>query len=306
MVLTEASPMSDPKDPKTDPRIKSPVGAVEEKDEHIGAHGELVLPDVVPIVVEGHTGRFGIMVNEGWIRTNYFMRGVAGTMAEWFTFVAGVASTYPKVSVILLTIAAVTAEEKFSDQPMFTNLVKYIMQSYDPDAADVIFAEKVVDPDPIGKAAAKATDEATKDFLESADYRLLKDEIEQDVNRQIRRQAYVAAGMTADVEAIDQEIVAAREARRVAREEKAAKENPEMGVPVPETSHKQGSGIEPRHTEQPVEGEHQEEVHPEPIEEQGQEPEAPRDSKAEGRKRSPAERIMRDVEQLIPPVPTGK
>lgn len=291
-----------PSDPPTDPGIKIPKPGVNEKNEHIGAHGELVLPDVVPIVVEGHTGRFGLLANEGWIRTNYFMRGVAGTMAEWFTFVSSVASTYPKVAIILLVVAAVTAEEKFSEQPMFTNLVKYLMQSYDPDAAEKIFAEKPVDPDPIGKAAKKVTDEATKEFMESADYRLLKDEIEQDVNRQIRRQAYVSAGMTADVEALDQEILEAREARRLAREAKAAEENPPKEEEHVPTSHIQGTSLTPREPEpapEPV-------AEPEVVPVENTEPVPAERKEGAGKRRSQAERVLDEVERLAPPLPLGE
>ena len=232
--------------PPVDPAAPAPVDPADhgvrrvttddepvQQNEHIGQGGEFVLPDVVPIIVEGHHSIVGKYANEAWIRTHYLLRGVAGTGVEWFVFLAGAASQYPKVSVVLLSFAAMIAEERWSEQPMLTNAIKYAMTAYDPDAADKIFAPKLLDTDPIGTAARKVTDEATKAFLTSADYRILKDDIEQDVQRQIRRQAYVAAGMADDVAAIDAEAAEARHARAEARRAKEPAPAGVVAAPAP-------------------------------------------------------------------------
>ena len=213
--------------------------ASNQANEHIGTHDELVLPDVVPLLHPEHAGRFLRWLNEQWIQWHYFSRGIAGTGVEWYLFFVGVGTQNKRLSIVLLCFLMVTVEEKYSEQPFFTNMVKYVMHAIDPEAAEIIFAEKKVTADPIGKAAALATEDATQTFTDSAEYRLLKTEIEADVSRQIRRQAYVAAGMKEDVVALDAEIVEARQARAAKREvkEAAALEEPTV------VEHQQGAGM---------------------------------------------------------------
>lgn len=287
-------------DPPTDPGLRtSPTPeATPQANEHIGTHDELILPDVVPIIHPEHAGWFLKWINEQWVQWHYFSRGVAGTAVEWYLFFVGVGEHNKKLSIILLLFLAVTIEEKYSDQPFFTNGVKYLMHAVDPEAAEIIFAEKVVEPDPIGKAAAQATEEATKAFMESAEYRLLKDDIEADVNRQIRRQAYASAGMDEDVQLIDEEIAASREERR---QKRAAHETTttDRTQPRESSTHEQGSSISPREDAPPEDATSPEEDAPEPPEEQPAEDKAKR-GKGDG-KASKAERLLKDVESLLPP-----
>lgn len=286
-------------DPPTDPKIpKTSEDLTEERNEHIGTHGELILPDVVPIIRDGSASPFGIWLNRWWFRTNYLLRGIAGTGVEWFAFFVGAAAQYPKVSVVLLAITVMFTEEKFSEQPVMTNIMKYAMQSYDPDAADRIFAEKPVERDPIGKAARKAMETATKDYMESSEYLELQDEISQDVQRQTRRQTYAAAGMTEDVKAVDQEILEAAQERASKRaskraaekaDEAPAEEAPEE-IPRTETSHIERATPEPEPEPEPEAA-----PEPEPAPEVVPEPE-PTEG---GAQRTPAERTLREGRKAL-------
>lgn len=190
----------------TDPGFK-------QNNAKIGANSEFTLPDVTPIISPQHTSRVGIVANEVWVRTNWLMRGLAGTAVDWFTFFAEVGSAYPRISAILLGLFSVTIEEKYSDEPIITNSIRYGMEVFDPAAAAKIFAPKIYPPDPIGDASRKLLADATQAYLDSAEYQALKVDVEQDVQRQIRRQTYAAAGMKDDVIAVDAEIAAAAAAR---------------------------------------------------------------------------------------------
>lgn len=251
------------KDPPTDPGLNQkslPDSAEPQTNEHIGTHGELILPDVVPIVRSDNPSRLARWVGQQWIEVNYFARGWAGTGVEWYLFFVGVGEQNKKLSIVLIGFLLVTVEEKYSDQPFFTNMVKYVMHAVDPDAAEIIFKEREVDPDPIGKAAAIAVEDATKSYMESAEYRTLKDDIEADVRYQSRRQAYLSAGMKEDVLLLDEEMAVIREERSGRKKLKEeAEKKPDQSV----ESHKQGSGITPRE-EAPLE----EEIPPPPTEEE--------------------------------------
>lgn len=216
-------------DPPTNPGVPRAVPASDsaDQDAHVRVGLDIRLPVPVDIIDRDHATRAGFWVNQLWLDANSIAIGLFGTGASWFVACASLAAQHPRTAVACLAILSVLTEEKFSDQPIFTNLLRYGMESYDEDAAAKIFAERPVDPDPIGTAAKKAVEEATATFLESADYRLFKDEIEMDVNRQTRRQGYIAAGMTAEVEAIDEEITAAREQRRAERERAKEAEHPQ-------------------------------------------------------------------------------
>ena len=300
-----------PRDTPTDPGLaKSPEGTVQ-ADQHIGSHGELVLPDVVPIVNPATATPFGLWLNRWWIRTHFLMRGVAGTGAEWFTFIVGAAAQYPKVSVFFLVVGTIFTEENFSEHPIMTNFMKYAMTSYDPDAAEKIFAEKPVEHDPIGKAAKKAVETATKEYMDSSEYLELQDEIAQDVQRQTRRKAYLAAGMTEDVKAVDEEIAAALAARKQARLKKEAEKAPvEVAPPVAppvvrETVQHQWGGS----SEAPVEEETPVESTPIKAPEDEAPPEEEPAPAKEGRKRrqqDPTKKLLRDATDLLISPPPGK
>ena len=305
-------------DPETDPGLdaatkkgpKAPTPeATAQADQHIGAHGELVLPDVVPIVNLETATKFGVWLNRWWIRTHYLLRGIAGTGAEWFTFFVGAAAQYPKVSVVLLAIGTVFTEEKYSEHPIMTNVMKYAMTSYDADAAEKIFAEKPVENNPIGKAAKKAVEEATKTFMDSSEYQELQTEIAQDVQMQARRQAYLGAGMVEDAHAVDEEIKAAREERRAVRKAKQAEAAPEEVAPtLPEVHHVvalEAPEPEPERVEVPVEEIETPapEVQEEPL------PESEPEVVQERRKRrapDPAKKLIRDAADMLLTPPEKK
>lgn len=198
--------MPEPQGEPTDPGFK-------QNNTKIGANSEFTLPDVTPIISPHHTSRVGIVANEVWVRTNWLMRGLAGTAVDWFTFFAEVGSAYPKISAILLGLSSVTIEEKYNDNPIITNCIRYGMETFDPAAAAKIFDPKIYPPDPIGDASRKLLADATRAYLDSTEYQALKVDVEQDVQRQIRRQTYAAAGMKDDVAAVDAEIAAAAAAR---------------------------------------------------------------------------------------------
>jgi hypothetical protein len=256
-----------PSEPATDPGLRTPsVSGLEDQDAHQRVGQDVRLPVPVAIVDEANATRFGLLLNWVWIRGNTGAIGVFGTVASWYLAFASLGTQHPRTAVILIGLLAVFTEERFSAQPIVTNLMRYGMESFDPEAAEKIFAVKAVDPDPIGTAARKVIQEATEAFLESPDYRILKDEIESDVRRQSRREAYLSAGMDDDVRALDVEIREAsleREAKRAKeREERRAKEEPVEPAPEPversvepDTTHTEGVGMPRPEEEPPLEAE---------------------------------------------------
>ena len=188
----------------------------EDQDAHARVGMDIKLPVPVAIVDEDKATRPGLFINHVWIEFNIFFIGIYGTAASWYLAIASLASQHPQTAVVILSLLSVFSEEKFSTQPILTNTIKYVMTSYDPSAASTIFAVKPVDPDPIGNASRKILTDATTDYMKSAEYATLKTETEQDVQRQIRKQTYLAAGMKDDAADVDLEITAAREARKAA------------------------------------------------------------------------------------------
>lgn len=207
----------------TDPGFK-------QRNDKVGANSEFTLPDIVPIILHGHTTKVGIYTQEFWVRSNFFARGLAGTMVQWFVFLAEIGKAYPLPAYSLLLLVTTTLDEKYSEQPILSNTVKYMMTSYDPKAAEMIYAPKAAAGDPVKAAGRLATEEATKAYLESPEYQDLKAEIALDVQMQVRRQAYAAAGMTVEVKALDEEIMASRAAKR-AEHEKAKQEEAALDAP---------------------------------------------------------------------------
>lgn len=194
----------------------------------------VVLPDVVPIVAEGHTGKVGLFVNAWWIRLNLIARGVAGTGAQWFEFTGQMAGRHPTTAIVLLSLLSITTEERFSEQPVLTNIIRYAMTTYDPDAAARIFAPKEYDADPIGTLAKQATVEATKAFHDSPEYRLLREDLQRDAALQARKQAYLDAGMPETAAAVEVEIEAARKERAPEAAPEVEAAHPAAPPPPPE------------------------------------------------------------------------
>jgi len=201
----------------TDPGFK-------QRNQKVGANDEFTLPDIVQIISPTHTTWVGRYTQEGWVRGNFLARGIAGTAVQWFVFLAEIGRAYPLPSYSIALILLTTVDEKFSEEPIMSNTIKYMMTSYDPKAAEMIFAPKAAAGDPVKAAGRMATEEATKAYLESPEYQDLKAEIALDVQMQVRRQAYAAAGMTVEVKALDEEIAASRAEKRAEHErEKEAK-----------------------------------------------------------------------------------
>lgn len=274
----------------TDPGFK-------QLNRRIGVNGELTLPDVTPIIHPLHAGRFMRWLNEQWIQFHYFTTGIEAVIVERYLFYVGVGAQNPRTTAAMLALVIVISEERFSTQPILTNLMKYWMHYFDPEAADAIFAERPVMQDPIGKAAAIAVEEATKSYMESAEYRTLKDDIEADVRYQSRRQAYLSAGMKEDVVLLDQEIAQIREERFARKQAKEEAEAPPQEQ-VEEPRYKQGRGIE-EHPEEggvdtpPIDALPEEPVVGEPAEEEDK-------VKAERRKRPPGPPpLPREIENLL-------
>lgn len=206
--------MSDTDTP-TNPQIKT--FTVEDQDAHARVGMDIKLPVPVAIVDEERATRLGLFINRIWIEFNIFFIGIFGTAASWFLAIASLANQHPRTAVVLLSLLSVFTEEKFSSQPIITNTIHYAMETFDPLAAEKIFAVKAIDPDPIGNASRRILTDATTDFMKSTEYASLKADTEQDVQRQIRKQTYLAAGMKDDAADVDVEITAARDARKAAR-----------------------------------------------------------------------------------------
>jgi hypothetical protein len=223
----------------TDPGFKN-------QNKKVGKDDGVTLPDVVPLISATHTSSVGLFANEFWVRANWLLRGLFGTAVEWMTFFTEAGLQYPKVSVVGLAILSTVYEESYSTNPIMTNTIQYAMESYDPSAAEKIFRPKPIAADPLGDASKKLLTEATADYLKSTAYAELKTEVEQDVQRQIRRQTYAAAGMKEDVAAVDAEIVAACEERK-------AKRHPVVAEPAPEPEPKQVEPPAPTEPEPPAE-----------------------------------------------------
>lgn len=196
----------------------------------VGAQGEFTLPDVVPLVNVRHASPWMLWGNERWVRYNFLFRGFAGTAVDWFVFFSEIGKAYPLPSYSLLLVCTTTLEEKYSEEPFLSNTVRYAMTSYDPKAAEMIFAPKAPAGDPIQRAAKTIVEEATKEYLQSSEYIALKAEVEQNVQMQVRRNTFFAAGMKVEAAEVDLEIIEAR-TRRV--EARSPVETPvEAGLPV--------------------------------------------------------------------------
>lgn len=240
-----------PSDPVTDPGLTPTPPALtghEDQDAHQRVGQDVRLPVPVAIVDENLATRPGLFLNQVWLRGNNVAIGVFGTAASWFLAFASLANQHPRIAIAILSLLTIVSEEKFSTQPVVTNLLRYGMESFDPSAADKIFAVKPVDPDPIGTAADKIIAESTKAFFESPDYRLLKDETDAEVRRQLRREVYLSAGMEDDVVALDAETARARAKREAKRAKaEALEQGTEDPVDTPEPpvvpSHHDGTGI---------------------------------------------------------------
>lgn len=215
----------------TSPPVDATDPGFKQTNTKVGAGDEFTLPDVVPIVSPTHTSRVGLIAQEVWLRVNWLARGIAGTMVQWFVFFAEVGKAYPLPAYSTALVFLTTVQEKYSEEPILANTIRYMMTSYDPKAAEMIFAPPEDEGDPVRLAGRKATEEATRKYLESPEYQDLKDEIELDVQMQVRRQAYAAAGMAEEVKEVDKEIAALRAARPAEREreevvQKAPPEDP--------------------------------------------------------------------------------
>lgn len=221
-----------PTDPGTRPAVSSLLGAgesIEVEDRNQEVSKGIFLPDVVPIVAAGHTGAVGLFVNAWWIKLNLIIRGILGTGVQYVDFFLQFGEKHKQIAVVFLALLSVTVEEKWSDEPIITNSIKYGMEYLDPTAAEKIFA-KAPAKDPIGDAARKAVEDATAKFLSSPDHAELQLEIDEGTEFKLRRQYYLAAGML--TEAHDVELEAAqRTAER--RAEKAKRKAEEQDVAVP-------------------------------------------------------------------------
>lgn len=183
----------------------------------------LTLPDVVPIIDAAHSGPVGRFLNAWWIKVNYILRGVAGTGVQWYIFFAQAATKHPRTAVIVLGLVAMVTEEKFSEQPVITNCIRYTMESLDPRAASAIFA-KGPPKDPVGDAARMTAEEATAAYLASPEYAELKLEVEEGAQFRVRRQSYIAAGMLAEAHDVEVAAAARTVERRAERAQRAADE----------------------------------------------------------------------------------
>ena len=201
--------MSDSEAPATPPTPVATVFAIPQRNRTVGAHDEFVLPDVSPIIEEGHTSRVGLVASEVWIRGNTLLIGIFGTLVDWFVFFAEIGKAYPSAAALAFAAVALPLEERYSEHPYVGNTIHYAMEVLDPVAAAKIYAPKEVDPDPVTHASQQILSEATATYLKSAEYAALKAEVEQDVQRLIRRNTYRAAGMTEEAAAVDAEIAAA-------------------------------------------------------------------------------------------------
>lgn len=196
----------------TDPGFK-------QRNQKVGANDEFTLPDIVQIISPTHTTWVGRYTQEFWVRLNFLLRGLAGTLVQWFVFFAEIGKAYPAAAALAFASVTLPLEEKYSENPYVGNTIHYAMEVIDPAAAAKIYTPKVFAADPVGDASKKLLDEATKAYLASPEYAQLKIEVEADVQRQIRKSVYLSAGMKTDAAEVDAEIAQAaqeRAARRLA------------------------------------------------------------------------------------------
>lgn len=220
----------------TPPPVDATDPGFKQTNTKVGADDEFTLPDAVPIVSPSHTSWVGLTAQEVWVRTNWLARGIAGTMVQWFVFFAQIGKAYPLPAYSVALVLVMAVEEKHAEEPILSNTIRYMMTSYDPKAAEMIFAPPEDAGDPVKLAGRRATEEATRKYLESPEYRDLKTEIELDVQLQVRRQAYAAAGMVEEVKEVDRERATLRAERRAEHEREAVVEEappvdpPEEGI----------------------------------------------------------------------------
>ena len=304
-----------PSDPPTDPGlgVSSSPEASEQKNDKIGEHAEITLPDVVPIVDKEHAGKLLLWVGELWIQLHYLVRGVAGTWVEWYLFFVAVSMKNPRISACLLAILVVFTEENYSQHPFLTNIMKYGMHYFDPEAADKIFAEREVDPDPIGKGIKLTIEDATKEYMESSEYRDLQEEVTLYTQYQFKRGTYISTGMVDELRELDAEMTALRGERK-ARREVQAEEMPTTEVTyspalAPVAPHRQQephgeSVVEPPPKEEGVDTEADvptEVPAEEPAEKEPARKKGRRESKAE--QPDPIKKARRDIEKVLEGLP---
>jgi hypothetical protein len=176
------------------------------------------------------------------------VRGFWTIFIEWYISFAKLVGKFPYIGITVGVFATVLVEENFSEHPIFSNTIRYFMYKSDPEAADMIFAERKVEADPIGKAAAIAVEEAAKKAVDSAEWRMVKEDLEADALLQMKRSAYVLAGLKDQVAAVDEELAARREDRAAKRAEKKEREleaasTRQEPVVEPEPAHVQGEPI---------------------------------------------------------------
>ena len=238
----DPQPVAEP----TDPGFK-------QHNAKVGAHEEFTLPDVTPIINPLHTSSVGRFANEFWVRMNWLFRGIAGTSVDWFVFFAEIGKAYPRQTALVAAFIIIPLEEKYSDNPYISNTFQYCLEVIDPAAAEKIFRPKVIAEDPVGDASKKLLTEATSSFLKGPEYAELKLEVEQDVQRQVRKTTYLAAGMKEDAAAVEAEIIAACALRKEKRAPTA------VALPEPEP-------VAPVETPPPEAVEPVSEEHPIPVE----------------------------------------
>lgn len=256
-------------DPPTDPGLAAPVGAEQaesseaaypdpdQRNRRIGEAGEIPLPDAVDIVDPAHSSRFLRWVNESWIQFQNVMIGLYAFFVEWYVSLAKLFMKFPWIGGLVSVVAIIFLEERFSEHPYISNFVKYYYYKNDPEAAAMIFAEREVDPDPIGTGIKKTIEKATEEYMTSPAYRELQEEVALYQQYQFQRGTYISSGMTEELAELDAEMAVLRAERRAKKEAKAegtstteVTYSPVIADPAP----KQGRSIEavPTEEESPV------------------------------------------------------
>ncbi len=292
---------------RTDP------GLVKQKDRRIGEAGEIPLPDAVNFIDPEHASRFMRWCNEQAIQVQNVMIGGYSFFVEWYVSIAKLFMKFPMIGGIFSLVLIVFLEEKFSEHPYLSNAVKYYYYKEDPEAAAMIFAEREVDPDPIGTGIKATIEKATKAYMESPEYRQLQEEVALYTRYQYQRGTYISTGMTdelADLDAEMEMIRAERKAKKAAVAAGASTTEVTYSPVAQEPVHKQGQSIDKADPET-------EDAPAEPVDEQLPPEDANPDvatgdgekAKAERRKGEKQDKIgddvvdraRREAEKLLPP-----
>lgn len=176
-------------------------------DEVIGPGDiRIAMPRVIPIIHPNHAGSSLRWLNERWLEFHYFNCRIWGPLIAWCLFLAKRAEKYPKIALIVVGVVLNVMEKNGYEHPILTNTYRYALHESFPGVAKLSFAEPQVERDPIGRAAARTVEDAVAAFVESADFRRLKEDVGERAALQATRDVYQRAGLDEAVARVDAQL----------------------------------------------------------------------------------------------------